>query len=57
MGFLLQKGGWWIGVHYSPHNQRWCINVLPCVTVWVCKQNGRTPSQCASAGDYRQIIR
>jgi hypothetical protein len=56
MGLLFQKGGMWIGVHYSPYNQRWCINLLPCVTLWICRASGRTPSQCGSQSDYRPIV-
>ena len=42
-GLLIQKGGLWLGAHYSPHNRRWCINLLPCVTVWVTLKNGKVP--------------
>lgn len=45
-GLLFQKGGVWIGVHYSPYNKRFCINVIPCVTFWVMLPGGKTPYQC-----------
>lgn len=57
MGFLLQKGGLWIGAHYSTYNRRWCINILPCVTIWICMDGGRTPSQCSNQGDYVHVVR
>lgn len=31
-----------IGVLY---NKRWCINVLPCLTVWFTKRGGDAPSR------------
>lgn len=42
-GLLIRKESCWVGVHYSPYNKRWCINVLPFVTVWVCKPGGNVP--------------
>lgn len=43
IGLKLQLGGLWVGAHYSKHNRRWCINVLPCVTVWVALKGGKRP--------------
>lgn len=42
-GVKLQSSAWWIGAHYSKHNLRWCINLIPCVTVWITKPGGKTP--------------
>ena len=42
-GILFQLGGAWIGAHYSTYNKRWCINVLPCCTIWVCMRGGTEP--------------
>ena len=42
-GFKFNKSAWWVGVHHSPYNARWCINLLPCLTVWVCKPHGFEP--------------
>jgi hypothetical protein len=42
-GFLFNHRAWWVGVHYSPHNKRWCINALPMFTVWVCRPGGNVP--------------
>lgn len=43
LGFLVNKHSTWIGAHYSPHNKRWCINLLPCITFWITKPGGNTP--------------
>jgi hypothetical protein len=42
-GFLFQLGGVWIGAPYSRRNRRWCINLLPCLTLWVTLPGGNTP--------------
>lgn len=44
-GFLFQPGGLWVGAHYSTYNNRWCINVLPCCTFWVCLPGGKVPDK------------
>ena len=33
----------WVGVHYSPQNKRHCINLVPCLTVWVRLPGGNEP--------------
>jgi hypothetical protein len=43
VGVLFQRGGLWIGAHYSTYERRWCINLLPCITVWVVLPGGRPP--------------
>lgn len=43
LGFLVNKHSPWIGMHYSPHNKRWCINLIPCITFWITKPGGNTP--------------
>lgn len=42
-GLVFRWGSAWIGAHWSPYNRRWCINVLPCVTLWVALSGGRAP--------------
>lgn len=42
-GALVRKGSAWVGVHYSEHNKRWCINLVPCITLWVTKPGGNAP--------------
>jgi hypothetical protein len=45
MGFLFNRSAWWIGAHYSPTNKRWCINVLPCTTLWLTLSGGNIPER------------
>lgn len=45
-GFLVQPGALWVGAHYSAHHKRWCINILPCLTLWVCLPGGIAPHSC-----------
>lgn len=44
LGLLFRLSSLWVGAHYSEYNRRWCINLLPCVTVWVTLKGGRVPS-------------
>ena len=43
IGLLIRKGSLWIGAHWSPYNRRWCINLLPCLTIWVVMSGGNVP--------------
>lgn len=43
VGFLVNSKALWIGAHYSEHHKRWCINILPCLTVWWTKPGGYLP--------------
>lgn len=47
LGVLFQKGGLWVGAHWSPVNRRWCINLLPCCTIWISLPGGRIPRETA----------
>lgn len=42
-GFKFGKGSGWIGAHWSKHNRRWCINLLPFCTIWITLKGGKTP--------------
>lgn len=42
-GWHIRPGSLWIGAHWSTHNKRLCINLLPCVTVWVVMPGGFAP--------------
>lgn len=42
-GVLFRLSSLWIGVHYSPYNRRFCINLIPCVTLWITKAGGYRP--------------
>lgn len=43
-GILFKLESLWVGIYYSAKNKRWCINPLPCVTLWVTKPGGYVPS-------------
>lgn len=42
-GVLFRLRSLWVGVHYSPKNRRFCINVVPCITFWITLEGGITP--------------
>jgi hypothetical protein len=42
-GLLVRLASLWIGAHYSTFDRRWCINLLPCVTLWITLPGGHLP--------------
>ena len=44
-GLILNWRSLWVGAHYSSFNKRLCVNLLPCVTLWVCGKDGNVPQQ------------
>ncbi|GGJ41047.1 hypothetical protein GCM10009085_38540 [Pseudomonas avellanae] len=44
MGILFRLASFWVGVHYSPANKQVCMNLVPCVTVWVALPGGEPPA-------------
>jgi len=46
-GVLFRLSSLWIGVHWSPFNRRLCVNVMPCVTVWIALPGGNVPGKVA----------
>ena len=42
-GILYRWGSLWVGVHWSLENRRICINLIPCVTLWVVLAGGKVP--------------
>lgn len=46
-GVLFNLSALWVGVHYSAFNRRYCINIIPTITVWVTAPGGVTPN-CAN---------
>jgi len=42
-GLLFRSGNFWVGVHYSKHNKRFCINLIPFITFWITLPGGYTP--------------
>jgi len=45
IGMLCRLGSFWVGVHWSAYNRRFCINLIPCVTVWVVLAGGTVPDK------------
>lgn len=43
IGLLPRVGSFWVGVHYSKYNKRWCINLIPFLTIWIIGKNGKVP--------------
>lgn len=33
-GILFRYQSFWIGLHYSKHCKRYCLNIIPCCTLW-----------------------
>jgi len=44
-GWLFRLGSLWIGAHWSPANKRLCINLIPCVTLWIVWPGGVVPKK------------
>jgi len=42
-GVILRLGSFWVGVHYSKKNRRWCVNPVPCLTLWFSAPGGEVP--------------
>jgi len=43
VGILFRPGSLWIGAHWSPMNRRLCVNLIPCVTIWIVVAGGVAP--------------
>lgn len=43
VGLLVNWRAFWVGAHYSKTDKRLCLNLLPCVTLWWTKPDGRLP--------------
>lgn len=44
-GLIVNWRGLWLGAHYSSFNKRLCVNLIPCVTLWVCGKGGNVPQK------------
>lgn len=42
-GILIRPWSLWVGIHYAPFNRRTCVNLLPCITIWVVESGGEVP--------------
>jgi hypothetical protein len=40
-GIIFRLESFWIGLHYSKNCKRYCLNIIPCVTIWWIKKNGK----------------
>lgn len=43
IGYLFRFKSFWIGCHYSDECRRFCINVIPCLTILVVFSGGKIP--------------
>ena len=46
-GLLFNLPSLWVGVHYSQYNRRYCINIVPTITLWVSLPGGKVPEKGA----------
>ncbi len=44
-GVLFNGGAFWLGWNWSPFNRRLCVNLVPCITVWVKLAGGKPPER------------
>ena len=44
-GWLIRFGSFWVGAHYSKRHRRVCINILPCVTLYIVAEGGDMPAE------------
>lgn len=42
-GIIVRRESFWIGCHYSNYNKRYCLNIIPCFTIWWIKIGGKIP--------------
>lgn len=42
-GLLYSPNAAWVGIHYSAHNKRLCMNLFPFLTLWWVRPGGQLP--------------
>ncbi len=42
-GILFKLESLWVGFYWSKKNQRLCVNLVPCVTLWITRPGGEIP--------------
>jgi hypothetical protein len=42
-GIQCRLKSFWIGLHYSSWHRRYCLNIIPCVTIWWTLPGGTPP--------------
>jgi hypothetical protein len=40
---LFRWGSLWVGAHWSQVHKRLCVNLVPCITLWVALPGGDAP--------------
>ncbi len=43
VGLLFNPTALWLGAHWSGHCRRLCVNLVPCLTVWITLPGGTEP--------------
>lgn len=43
VGLLVRWSSLWVGLHWSSYNRCFCLNLVPCVTVWLVLPGGTVP--------------
>ena len=43
IGMQCRLHSFWVGVHYSPYNLRYCVNLVPFITIWLVLPGGCVP--------------
>lgn len=43
IGIIIRLKSFWIGLHYSDFNKRYCLNIIPCFTIWWVLKGGKEP--------------
>ncbi len=49
IGVLFKPGSFWIGAHWSARNRRLCVNLVPCLTIWIAMRGGTPPEDSRPA--------
>jgi len=42
-GIIFRWKSFWVGVHISDVHKRICVNLVPCITIWVTGKGGDVP--------------
>lgn len=51
-GFVFRPGSFWVGAHRAADGARWCVNLLPCCTVWF----GRPPAPKPTGRELLKMV-
>jgi hypothetical protein len=42
-GIIIRPKSFWVGLHYSDYCRRFCLNIIPGVTLWWTREGGHAP--------------